>query len=149
MPRLKDSTFMTCTWPFEMADQPPPGTDSEKTLLPGEAEIPSSPPQDAHSAYPPPSSTASVQPPYLPSAQPAPYPPPGAADGPPAAGTGYPASAPSVSVPPAVSYFERFLRSIHYFAHTTSTVRWFVGTPELRSLVQLYSRTTNRRRPFL
>ena len=136
-----------------MADQPPPPypvTDSEKTQLLGEVEFPSAPPPDAQSAYPPPSSAAPVQPPYPPSAQPAPYPypsqpypypsqpypPPAAANVSPAAGTEYPASAPPVSVPPAVSY-GTILRRIHHFAHTTSTVRWFVGTPEHRLLVQL------------
>ena len=120
---------------FEMADQPPPpypGTDSEKTLLPGEAEFPSAPPPDAQSAYPPPSSVAPGQPPYPPSAQPAPYPypsqaypPPGAADGPPAAGTGYPASAPPVSVPPAVSYSEWFYKK---YSPPRTRRRPFVGT---------------------
>ena len=118
---------------FEMADEPPPpypGTDSEKTLLPGEAEIPSVPPPEAQSAYPPPSSDAPVQPPYPQSAQPAPYPsqpypPPGAAEGPPAAGTGYPASAPPVSVPPAVSYSEWFYKK---YSPPRTRRRPFVGS---------------------
>ena len=142
---LVQHNYSCTTNPFEMADQHPPpypSTDSEKTLLPGEAEFPSAPPPDAQSAYPPPSSAAPVQPPYPPSAQPAPYPypsqpyPPPTADGPPAAGTGYPASGPPVSVPPAVSY-GTVLRSIHHFAHTTSTVRWYTGT----SFVGAASRT--------
>ena len=97
-----------------MADQ---GTDSMKTPLLEKAELPSAPPPDtqhassepfppqySESAYPPPSSAAPRQPPHPPSAQPGscPY-PPGAAEGPPAGGTGYPASAPPVSML-AVSY---------------------------------------------
>ena len=113
---LGPHNYSCTTNPFEMAEQPPPpypGTDSEKTLLPGEVEFPSAPPPGTQYAYPPPSSAAPVQPPYPPSAQPAPYPypsqpypPPAAARRPPPAGTGYPASAPPVSVSPAVSYSE-------------------------------------------
>ena len=107
-----------------MAEQLPPPypvDTPEKAPLLREGGIPSAPPPDAPhapsepyppqysaSAYPPPSSVAPGQPPYPPTAQPAPYSnqpyPPPAAGGPPAAGTGYPASAPPVSVPPSVSF---------------------------------------------
>ena len=105
----------SCHSSFEMADQ---GTDSEKTPLLEKAEPPPhaphapsepSPPQYSTSAYPPPSSAAPRQPPYPPSAQPGPCPypsqpyQPAAAEGPPAGGTRYPASAPPISMP-AVSF---------------------------------------------